>query len=551
MADDEPVSTFPELFSDIVAARGDHPALILADETLAYDELDRRSGKMARALLASGVGKGTRIGLLAPDGALWLTTFYAALRIGALVTPISTLTTPPELAQIIRTSDVQVLIGVRRFLRRDFANNLVMALPGLSKGRADAHRLLSAPHLRSVWLDHADGLSWARPVSELLDLADEPDAPDAALLAAVEHEVAPSDDAFVVYTSGSTAIPKAVVHGQWAVARQPSTLAPYFLLTSSDRTLALLPAFWMGGIAAALQVLSTGGTLVYPPSPDVDDALDMVERHDITYIVVWHLLAKLRAAATARGIEVDKIRGLGGPPREENGELIPNGLRASLLGMSESFGPHSAEPINRRMPDDKAGASGRAVNRIERRVVDPETGQQVPPGEVGELQLRGGALMTGFYKVDRHKVFTPDGFYPTNDLVRVDADGYAYFVGRTGDMMKTSSANVSRVEVEAALNALPEVELSLVAGLPDPERGEMVAAAVVPAWGTTPTEEALKTALRERISSFKVPRRIVFITHDDVPRTTTGKVRLFDLAELITSRLAAETTDDHETSAAI
>ena len=104
--------------------------------------------------------------------------------------------------------------------------------------------------------------------------------------------------------------------------------------------------------------------------------------------------------------------------------------------MSESFGPHSAEPINRRMPDDKAGASGRAVNRIERRVVDPETGQQVPSGEVGELQLRGGALMTGFYKVDRHKVFTPDGFYPTNDLVRVDADGYAYFVGRTGDMMR-------------------------------------------------------------------------------------------------------------------
>jgi acyl-coenzyme A synthetase/AMP-(fatty) acid ligase len=135
--------------------------------------------------------------------------------------------------------------------------------------------------------------------------------------------------------------------------------------------------------------------------------------------------------------------------------------------------------------------------------------------------------------------------------VRIDADGYAYFVGRTGDMMKTSSANVSRLEVEAALNALPEVELSLVAGLPDAELGEMVAAAVVPARGTSPTEDALKTALRERISSFKVPRRIVFITHDDVPRTTTGKVRLFDLAELITSHLAAEPTVDQETSAAI
>ena len=329
-------------------------------------------------------------------------------------------------------------------------------------------------------------MSWARPVDELLDRADAPGAPDAVLLAAVENEVSPSDDAFVVYTSGSTATPKAVVHGQWAVARQPRALAPIFLLTSTDRTMPLLPAFWMGGIVSALEVLSTGSTLVYPPSPDVEDVLDMVERHDVTYIVIWQALAKFRAAAIARGIDVDRIRGMGGPPRDEYGELIPPGLRANLFGMSETFSAHSAEPINRRMPDDKKGASGRAVNGIERRVVDPETGVEVPPGEVGELHLRGGALMTGFYKVDRRAVFTPDGFYPTNDLVRIDADGYLYFVGRTGDMIKTNSANVSRLEVEAALNALPEVDLSLVAGLPDTEVGEMVAAAVVPAAGAQP-----------------------------------------------------------------
>ena len=145
-------------------------------------------------------------------------------------------------------------------------------------------------------------------------------------------------------------------------------------------------------------------------------------------------------------------------------------------------------------------------------MVDPETGEEVAPGEVGELQLRGGGLMTGFYKVDRDEVFTPDGFYPTKDLVRIDADGYLWFVGRTGDMIKTSSANVSRLEVEAALNALPEVALSLVAGLPDPDVGELVAAAVIPAPGAEPTEDGLRAALRDRLSSFKIPRRIVFIT---------------------------------------
>jgi acyl-CoA synthetase (AMP-forming)/AMP-acid ligase II len=540
MGHGEPASTFPALLAETVATRSEHPALITADETLTYRELDRRSARAARALLASGAGKGTRIAILAPDSALLLTTFYAALRIGALVTPISTLATPPELAHILRTSDAQILIGVRQFLRHDYAEALTGALPSLVEGRAGALRMLDSPHLRSIWLDNAEGLRWAGRVDDLLARADEPEAPDAALLAAVEQEVSSGDDAFVVYTSGSTAVPKAVVHSQWSAARQPRALAPYFLMTSRDRTLSLLPAFWLGGIAAALQVMYAGSTLLYPPSPDIGDVLDTIERHDVTYVVVWQMLAKLRSAAAARGIDVDNIRGMGAAPRDEQGELIPPGLRANLFGMSESFSAHSAELINRRMPDDKRGASGRAVNGIERRVVDPETGEEVPHGEVGELQLRGGALMTGLYKVDRRQVFTPDGFYPTRDLVRLDADGYTYFVGRTGDMIKTNAANVSRLEVEAALNALPEVDLALVAGLPDAERGEIVAAAVVPASGTCPTEESLRAALRDRLSSFKVPRRFVFITHDDVPRTTTGKVRLFELANMITSRLPAE-----------
>src|SRR5688500_3423870 len=123
---------------------------------------------MAKALLAGGAGKGTRIGVLAPDGALLLTTFYAALRIGALVTPISTLTTPPELAHVVRTSDAQLLVGARRFLRRSYAESLEAALPGLAEAGPGALRLPSAPHLRSVWLDDAAGVDWARPVDQLL-----------------------------------------------------------------------------------------------------------------------------------------------------------------------------------------------------------------------------------------------------------------------------------------------------------------------------------------------------------------------------------------------
>lgn len=548
MDDTEPASTFPQLFAEVVAARADHEALIHGDDMLTYRELDQRSARMARALLTIGAGKGTRIAILAPDSALLLTTFYAALRIGALVTPISTLATPPELAHIIRTSDAQILIGVRRFLTRDYGRILHSALPGIDTNQPEALHVSTAPYLRSVWLDDVAALPWARSVENLMARADATDATDATLLAAVEREVVPGDDAFVVYTSGSTAAPKAVVHGQWAVARQPPVLASYFDVRPSDRTLSLLPAFWMGGISAALQVLSTGSTLVYPTGPDIDIALDTIERHAVTNIVIWHMLAKLGAAAVDRGIDLDHIKITTGPTRDKDGEPIPTHLQSRMLGMSESFAPHSAEPVTTRLPEAKAGAAGRAVNGIERRVVDPVTGLEVPPGEVGELQLRGGALMTGFYKVPRRKVFTPDGFFPTSDLVRIDVDGYAYFVGRTGDMIKTNSANVSRLEVEAALNALPDVDLAVVAGLPDADLGEIVAAAVVPAPGSEPKEADLRAALAETLSSFKVPRRIVFITHDDVPRTSTGKVRLFELTELITTHLEAQARPDHLSS---
>ncbi len=368
--------TFPQLLAEVARERAGHPALILAEETLTYAELDHRSARMAKALLASGAGKGTRIAVLAPDSALLLTTFYAALRIGALVTPVSTLATPHELAHIIRTSDAQLLVGARRFLRSDFAANLEAALPGLAGAEPGTLWLTCAPHLRSIWLDDATGHHWARPVEELSARAD---GVGDALLAAVEAEVSPADDAFVVYTSGSTATPKAVVHGQRSVATKPRALAPLFLMTADDRTLSLLPAFWLGGIAAALQALCTGSTLVYPPTPHLDDILDMIERHDVTYVVVWHMLAKLRAAAKARGIDVDRIRGMGSRPRDEHGEPIPPALRANLVGMSESFSAHSGEPVDRRLPADKEGSSGRAINGIERRVVDPETGEEVAP----------------------------------------------------------------------------------------------------------------------------------------------------------------------------
>jgi acyl-CoA synthetase (AMP-forming)/AMP-acid ligase II len=531
----EPPSTLPALLADVVARRGAHPAIVTAGETLNYAQLEARSAEMARALLAAGAGKGARIALLAPDGVFWLTAFLASLRIGALLTAVSTLATPPELAHILRHSDCQFLLAQRRFLKRDYAEGLEAALCPPAESEAGALQLPDAPYLRAIWLDDSDGLRWVRPLSELLARAGE--VPE-ALLAAVEREVAPSDPAVVIYTSGSTAQPKAVVHAHWAVARHPAVLAENFALTPDDRMMCLLPLFWLAGLSMALQVLSIGATLVYPDTPEIDNALAMIEKRGITRVNAWGgKQPQLVAAAKAKGVDFSAIPDLAGFGDAQG----PLGDKISMYGMTESFSAHSAEKLGMRLPEEKAASYGRAIGGYERRVVDPATGRELPPGEVGELQIRGPAMLAGFYKADRRAVFTVDGFYPTGDLVKIDAEGWLFPAGRIADVIKTKGANVSRLEVEAALTALPTVAQAFVAGLPDPDAGTLVVAAVLPAAGAAPSEQDLREALRGRLSSFKIPRRIVFVAEDDIPRTATGKVKLPALTELIAGRLEQST----------
>jgi acyl-CoA synthetase (AMP-forming)/AMP-acid ligase II len=175
-------------------------------------------------------------------------------------------------------------------------------------------------------------------------------------------------------------------------------------------------------------------------------------------------------------------------------------------------------------PEHRRGSFGRPVPGFEARVVDPETGAECATGVVGELWLRGPFLMEGYYGRERHETFTPDGWYRTGDLFHRDADGYCYFTGRLGDMIKTAGANVSPREVEAAIAEVTGL-VAHVVGVDDLERGQVVAAAVrVPAGGAVPDAGDLRTALRTRLSAYKVPRRFLFLADDEVPMLSSGKL---------------------------
>jgi acyl-CoA synthetase (AMP-forming)/AMP-acid ligase II len=170
-------------------------------------------------------------------------------------------------------------------------------------------------------------------------------------------------------------------------------------------------------------------------------------------------------------------------------------------------------------------------------VVDPETGNELPQGELGEISVRGYSLMQGLYKVEREAVFEPDGFYRTGDAGYFDAEGILYFTGRLGEMIKSGGANVTPSEVEQALVAQAEVKEAYVVGLPDADRGQTVEAAVVLEIGESVTGEALRARIKQELSAYKVPRHIVVYASGTLPFSDTGKIDKRALVEDLEGRI--------------
>jgi acyl-coenzyme A synthetase/AMP-(fatty) acid ligase len=218
---------------------------------------------------------------------------------------------------------------------------------------------------------------------------------------------------------------------------------------------------------------------------------------------------------------------------DEAGDLIPPELIPNPFGMTETFGPHGLEAEGTRLPPEKAGAYGRSLPGMERKILNPATGAECAAGEPGELYVRGFSLMRGFYKRLPEQTFDRDGFYPTGDRCRIDAEGFLYFEGRFGEMIKTNGANVSPMEVEAALEGHPEIREAVVFGIPDPGRGEAIVAVVVPTSGASIDRDELRARLRGEVSSYKVPQFTFAMRHEDIPRTDSTKVKKHVLRELV------------------
>lgn len=474
----------PEIV-DLLAGRGDHPLLICDAERLTYGDADRRSADLARGLLALGAGKSTHVGLLYPNGADFVVGMLAAARIGAVVVPYSTFLAAAELRTQLLDSDTAIMLSALRYRDRDFHELLAQAG--------------ATPCLRHILFG---------PPGDVV-------AP--ATLAAFEADVDGCDPLAIVYTSGSTGPPKGAVHTHAGLIGHQHNLNEVRGLTTLDVLFCNSPFFWIGGFAfGLLATLAAGATLLCSNDTDAGATLDLLEAEHPTITNgfaagIAHLTRHQSypdRLFTARRGNLHPIMAAGTRPRDPE-------LRHNMLGMTEAGSVLLIDGDETDQPEARRGSYGRPAKGFETRVT-----------ESGELCIRGPYVMQGYYGRSREECFDADGWFHTGDLVRVDEDGYLYYLGRAGAMIKTAGANVTPGEVEKALAGLGFT--AHVLGLPDTERGQIVAAVIV---SDDPVDtESLRRSLRESLSAFKVPRRFAICA--ELPILSSGKVDVAALAVL-------------------
>ena len=540
---DTPVTgqpTLAALLHAITERWGERLMVQAGDDQASFREVEARSAAIARGLLASGVGKGEKVGILFGNGSDWMVAFYACVRIGAVAVLLSTFAKPRELAFTIRFGDVRTLVACGGYLGADYVQRLEEAFPDLA-GQGAELVMASAPLLRHVWIDAETAPVWSS--GRFADLARAPGAAryTPALLAAIEAEITPSDPALIIFTSGTTSDPKAVLHNHGAVARHGQTIASYMTFAPGDKGLTTMPLFWVGGLIMVMMGANCrGGAFLAPRSPSSGDMLRAIRDEGASTLQLWpSQMGGLMNHPDWKPEDLQRLRPTSAQQLALFG-LATQEQTPNSLGMSESLGPHSKEFFDGRLPPGKVGSFGRAIAGVERKIVDPVSGETLPAGVEGELCIRGYSLMIGYYKKDRSESFDADGWFHTGDFCIIDADGYLFFNGRRNEMIKTAGANVAPREVELLLAAMPGVVEAAVLGLPDARLGEMVCAVVLPALGAILDEAALKAALKKELADYKVPKRIIVLSPDDVPRTDSEKVKKPVLAKLLAERLAAE-----------
>ena len=495
-------------------------AVICGERIVTYRELAIVAARFGAGFQTSGLGRGNRVGLLIENRLEWLEGCFGAAAIGATVVPFSTWSKPQELAYLLADAEIDALFAVDVFAGQNFSDALASLVPEATQAPAGEWRSRDFPRLRHIVMIGGElQPGWIGYDPFRVDPASVPTADNA------RHD----DDALILYTSGSSARPKAVRLQHAAIIENGFNIGERMGLCADERVLLAPPLFWSYGAVNALPATFThGATLVLQSRFEAGEWLDLIERHRCT--AVYTLPSMTGAALRHREFRPERLKSL------RTGLMIgsPEAVRiaaeelgaaeiCNIYGATETYGnccvaPHDW-PLDRRMH-----SQGPPLPGVTLRIADPVSGHPLGPGETGAVEVKGH-VTPGYAGASAERnatAFTVDGYFRTGDLGFLDAEGDFHFVARDAEIIKRAGINVSPAEVETLLLQFPGVAEAAVVGAAAGERGEAIVAFVVPHPGAALDEHVLLEHCRARASSYKVPDRMEI--RAALPVTETGKL---------------------------
>jgi acyl-CoA synthetase (AMP-forming)/AMP-acid ligase II len=489
----------------------DQEAIVSGEHRLTYGEIFARVRKLAGALERLGVGRGTRVAALHTNSHRYVEAYYATAMLGGVFIPVNYRAKRPELEHMLKSSEAKVLfVGERYLADVDALRGALGALQTLVGFDVERRDVLGYESL----------------------LADAPEREE-------EAEVDDDDVSILMFTSGTTSLPKGVMlrYGDFSAY----VTANVELADGTPRGAALLcaPLYHIAGATNMMTTLWTGRKLVMQPQFEPRDWLDLVERERISHAFVVPTMMKHildQRDFGSRDLSSLEVLSYGGaqmpfPVIRRAIETFP-----SNVGFVNAFGQtETTSTLTVLGPDDhrlegsaaevevrtkRLKSIGRPLPDVEVRVVG-EDGATLPAGEVGEIHVRTPRAMKG-YAGATDSPFTDDGWLPTRDMGWIDGDGYLYIAGRKDDMIIRGGENIAPAEVEAVLVSHPAVDEAAVVGVPDVEWGQRVAAFVVLRPGAQASADELGDWCRQRLASFKKPEIFRFLP--DLPKNPMGKI---------------------------